>query len=295
MIDTRLKVFRSVAQNLSFTKAAQELYISQPAISKHIQELESRYETRLFDRRGNHISLTKSGRILLSHCEKIINAYHRLDFDMHALLHHTTGVLRIGASTTISQYELPEILAQFVKEYPQVELSVLSDNSREIERALLRGSIDLAMVEGIARLPQLHYSFMMSDELVAVVGKTFTTQSDTLTLKDLLSTPLVLRERGSGTLDVIESELKKHQLSLSAMNIKMYLGSTESIKRFVAHSQCMGIISIRAARHEILRGELRVIDIEDLEIKRDFVFIEKQGEKGGLPTLFKQFAEAIIP
>ncbi|WP_373782906.1 LysR family transcriptional regulator, partial [Bacteroides heparinolyticus] len=110
MSDFRLKVFRSVAKNLSFTKASQELFISQPAITKHVQELETTYQTRLFDRRqGNRICLTESGKILLEHCERILEDYKRLEYEMHLLHNEYTGELKLGASTTIAQYVLPPL------------------------------------------------------------------------------------------------------------------------------------------------------------------------------------------
>ena len=149
MIDTRLKVFRSVATLLSFTKAANELFISQPAISKHIQELEKEYGVQLFDRIGNRIQLTRAGQLMLDHACKIIDAYQNLDFDMKKLTEKSGGELRIGASTTISQYVLPELIAEFRKLYPDIRLTLLSGNSHEIEDALAAGRIDLGMVEGI--------------------------------------------------------------------------------------------------------------------------------------------------
>ena len=101
MSDFRLRVFSSVAKNLSFTKASQELFISQPAITKHIQELETMYQTRLFERMGNKILLTDAGRLLLEHCEKILEDYGRLEYEMNLLRNEHTGELRLGASTTI--------------------------------------------------------------------------------------------------------------------------------------------------------------------------------------------------
>lgn len=102
MSDFRLRVFSCVAKNLSFTKASQELFISQPAITKHIQELETMYQTRLFERMGNKISLTDAGRLLLEHCEKILEEYGRLEYEMNLLRNEHIGKLRLGASTTIA-------------------------------------------------------------------------------------------------------------------------------------------------------------------------------------------------
>lgn len=290
MMDIRLKVFRSVAQNLSFTKASQELYISQPAVSKHIQELEAEYHVRLFDRLGNRISLTHAGQLLLDHCQRIFNDYQSLDFDMNALRKKFTGDIRIGASTTISQYVMPEILADFFKQYPQTSVSVLSGNSRDVEVALQNGKIDIGMVEGVIRQPQLKYTPFMDDELVAIVkadGKW--AGKEEIDIKQLQSIPLVLREHGSGTLDVVENALRGCGLSLSDMNIMMYLGSTESIKGFISHSDCMSIVSVRSVSKALVDGDFKVIDINGIRMQRTFCFVEKRGESAGLQTLLKRF------
>ncbi|HRN16434.1 MAG TPA: LysR substrate-binding domain-containing protein [Xylanibacter oryzae] len=290
MVDIRLKVFRSVAQNLSFTKASQELYISQPAISKHIQELEAEYHVRLFDRLGNRISLTHAGQLLLDHCQRIFSDYQHLDFEMNALRKKYSGEIRIGASTTISQYVMPEILADFVQQYPQTSISVLSGNSRDIEAALQGGKIDIGMVEGIIRQPQLKYSAFMKDELVAIVSaENVLVDKDEITISELQNTPLVLREHGSGTLDVVENALQNKGLSLSDMKIVMYLGSTESIKGFIAHSNSMGIVSVRSVSKALLNGEFKVIEIKGLKMEREFCFVEKRGESSGMQTVFKKF------
>lgn len=155
MSDFRLKVFQSVAKNLSFTKASQDLFISQPAITKHIQELESTYQTRLFDRQGSKICLTESGKLLLEHCERILEDYKRLEYEMHLLHNEYKGGLKLGASSTISQYVLPPLLASFIKKFPHISLSLTNGNTREIETALQEHNIDLGLVEGVFRLPNL--------------------------------------------------------------------------------------------------------------------------------------------
>lgn len=241
MSDFRLRVFSSVAKNLSFTKASQELFISQPAITKHIQELETMYQTRLFERMGNKILLTDAGRLLLEHCEKILEDYGRLEYEMNLLRNEHTGELRLGASTTIAQYVLPPLLARFIEKFPQVSLSLFSGNSSEVE-------------------------------------------------KELKEVPLVLRERGSGTLDVLITALHKHNIKLSDLTIRMHLGSTESIKLFLENSECMGILSIRSINKELYSGKFKVLDIKDLVMFREFDFVQLQGQDTGLPALFMQFA-----
>ena len=159
-MDFRLKVFHSVATNLSFTKASKELFISQPAISKHIHELEVQYKTPLFDRVGSHIGLTHAGELLLSHTKQLLAAYRQMD--------NFAGELRLGASTTISQYVLPPVLASFIKKFPEIKVSLLNGNSRDIEQALREGKITLGLIEGTAHQSTLHYTPFMRDELVVV-------------------------------------------------------------------------------------------------------------------------------
>ena len=296
MSDFRLRVFQSVAKNLSFTKASQELFISQPAITKHIKELELTYEARLFDRCGGHISLTDAGLLLLQHTERILDDYKRLEYEMHLLHNEYRGELRLGASTTIAQYVLPPYLGKFIAKCPEVTLSLLNGNSREVETALQEHRIDLGLVEGIFRLPNLRYETFLSDELVAVVhthSHLSSTLPDEISVEDLLHIPLVLRERGSGTLDVIERALQGKGIRLSALQVLMYLGSTESIKLFLEHAECMGIVSIRSIARELSFGLFRVIEIQNMPMLRDLCFVRLQGQEGGVAEVFARFARCI--
>ena len=268
MSDFRLKVFYSVAKNLSFTKASQELFVSQPAITKHIRELESLYGVRLFDRQGNKISLTGAGELLLEHCERILAEYRKLEYDMHLLQQEYAGQLRLGASTTIAQYVLPPVLARFTEKFPKMDLTLMDSNSRNIERALQEHTIDLGMVEGVFRLPDLKYEPFLCDELVPVVSaESSLAVHDELSMEEFCRVPLVLRERGSGTLDAIEMALAEHNLKLSAMNVRLHLGSTESIKSFLKYSNAMGIVSIQAIEEELKEGIFKVVDVEGLQVK----------------------------
>ena len=291
MGDFRLKVFQSVAKNLSFTKASQELFISQPAITKHVQELETAYQTRLFDRQGSKISLTESGKLLLEHCERILEDYKRLEYEMHLLHNEYTGELKLGASTTIAQYVLPAMLGGFIGKFPEVSLSLMNGNSREIEVALQEHRIDLGLVEGVFRLPNLKYTTFLEDELVAVIRTNSKLPvGEEITQEELLDLPLVLRERGSGTLDVFERALQQHNIKLSSLKVLMYLGSTESIKLFLEHTDCLGIVSVRSIGRELYSGQLRVVEIKSMPMQREFSFAQPQGQESGLAQVFMQFA-----
>ena len=287
MIDIRLKVFITVAQHLSFSKASHILYISQPAVSKHIAELEKEYDVRLFDRMGNKIQLTYEGKKLLHHAYHINKAYEQLNFEMNLLQKKTAGTVRIGASTTIAQYVLPEILATFLVCYPQIHVNMISSNSHEIETMLKEGVVDLGLVEGIGRQPEMKYTKFMKDELVTIVSsKNKLAEKDEITIDELKSQPLVMREFGSGSLDVIEKHLKKRGVSLSELNIIVNFGTTEGIKSFVEKYDAMGILSIRAVNKEILRGQIKVIDIKNLTMNRFFSIVQRHGMSSGVQSLF---------
>ena len=290
MIDIRLRVFLSAAMNLSFTKASQELFISQPAISKHIQELEREYNCRLFDRLGNHIQLTHAGLLLLEHTKKIQQDYQQMDYDMNSLQEKVAGELRVGASTTISQYVLPGIIADFHKRFPDIRITILSGNSREVETALREGRIDLGMVEGFVRQPELKYHPFMDDELVPIVRTSSRlAKYDTITLEQLRAVPLVLREFGSGSLDVLQKALETQHIALTDLNIEMNLGTTEGIKHYVERTDAMGIVSIQAVRDQIYADIFKIVDIEHLKFERKFCFVEKQGASPKLQSKFKHF------
>lgn len=290
MSDFRLKVFYSVAKNLSFTKASQELFVSQPAVTKHIHELESMYNVRLFNRINNKISLTDAGRVMMEHCERILTEYRKLEYDMHALNNEYAGELRLGASTTISQYILPPILAKFTEKYPHIKVSLMDANSRTIENAIQENSIDLGLVEGVFHAPNLKYEAFQCDELVPIVRTELLSEDkEELSIEEFRSMPLVLRERGSGTLDAIETTLAETGLKLSSLNIRMHLGSTESIKSFLMYSDCMGIVSIASVIRELKDNIFRIIEVEGLQFSRNFCFVTAQGQEIETAQLFMRF------
>lgn len=168
MRDFRLKVFQAVAAHLSFTKAAAELFITQPAVTRHIRELEEELGVSLFERKANRVQLTQAGEILLAHAGRVADIYKQIDFDINQLRQRFAGALQLGASTTIGQYVLPPVLAGFYKTYPDVKLSLLNGNTQQIETALLDKKIELGFVEGKTRNTQLRYTTFLEDEMVIV-------------------------------------------------------------------------------------------------------------------------------
>lgn len=291
MDDFRLKVFIAAARTLSFTRAAEQLYISQPAVSKHVGELESRYKVQLFTRRGSRLELTDAGRTMLEAAGRLLDDYRRLEYEMSLCADQTGGELRLGASTTIAQYLLPPILARFAARFPQVRVSLLSGNSGQVEQALGDHAIDLGLVESVSRRQGLHYTLFRADELVLVArpGGLYA-RTESVTPEALCRIPLVLRESGSGTLEVISAALAERGIRLSQLNVVLRLGSTEGIKRFVRHSDAMAIVSAFSVVDELRSGTLRIVDLDGLPLLRDFVFVHAEAHPARLVRQFLDFA-----
>ena len=291
MDDFRLRVFIAAAKSLSFTRCAEQLYISQPAVSKHIGELESRYKAQLFERHGSRLVLTDAGRTLLAYAERITDEYRKLQYEMSLKTDREGGRLRLGASSTIAQYLLPPILARFTTRFPGVRVSMMSGNSDQVEQALCGHGIDLGMVESLSRRQGLHYTLFTPDELVLVArtGGPYA-RTDAVTPDRLRQIPLVLREGGSGTLEVIKTALGKAGIRIPELNVVMRLGSTEGIKAFVRNSDAMAIVSVASIVDELRSGELRIIDIEGCTIRREFSFCWPEGRSDALAARFVEFA-----
>ena len=290
LTDFRLKVFKTVADRLSFTKAAAELLMSQPAVTKQINELERLLGKPLFLRHGNRISLTDDGVRLLEYANRILALYGELRDAFVEEQGAFSGEIRLGASTTLSQYVLPGLLAKFRKLYPDVRVTLFNGNTEQIERQIADGKLDFGMIEGTASNPALHYELFMDDELVLVTSASNTSFTrEEITAADLPALPLVIRENGSGTLDVLSRELSRHGLSLRQLHIEMQLGSTESIKHYLFYSDTFAFVSVQAVLDELAANRLRVVEVGDMELVRRFSFVTAHGQRSRLTDLFKQF------
>jgi len=285
----RLKVFIKVAEHLSFTQAAHELYVSQPAITKHINKLEQQIKQPLFKRRGNSISLTPAGELLLDYACQIEDLYQELNNDLNLLQDRTSGPLRIGASTTIAQYILPPILATLKDRHPHIEFSLISANSKRIRQLLITDQADIGLTEGNTAPPELQQETFIKDEIVLVTNaQNRHIQQAQIDKERLTQIPLIIRESGSGTLDVIEQALKKASIKRSDLNIEMRLGSTESIKNYLHHSNASALLSIHTITEELNNNQLRVVEIKSLPIYRKLKFISLHGQHARRVQIFKK-------
>lgn len=289
-MDYRDIVFIAVAENLSFSKAADDLNISQPAVTKHIKELENRFHSSLFERKGNKIYLTHKGKIVYNTYKQIEQQYRQLEFEIGQLNHNVSGHFIIGASSTISQYLIPKAMASFHKRYPKVNIQLINGNSFDMEQGLLDSKIDLAMVENQASQAGIAYKNFHDDELIVVTGKkSVYSRRKNIVKTDLLQIPIVLREKGSGTLEVIKSAFVKHHLNFESLNVPIHLGSTESIKNFLLDFDGLAIVSKQAVVNELYSKTLVEIKVSGFSIPRKFRLAYKIGHKSRQVELFENF------
>lgn len=290
VFDFRLKVFYTVAQKLSFTKAATELFITQPAVTKHIHELEQQLGVRLFKRNGNSIAITAAGEVLTRYAEKIFATYAALEAELAQFNHVTGGVVRIGASTTLAQTILPKLLALFKKAYPAVSFTFGQGNTNFITQQVIAEKMDVAIVEGTSHYSQISYAPFAKDEIVLVAkANSKLAKRGEITPKQLLDIPLVLREEGSGTLDVIFKALHNANINPKELTVEAQLESSISIKQYLLYSEAAAFLSIQSVTKELKYNELTILDIKGLEIIRTFQFIQLHGQQSNMIDLFKRF------
>ncbi len=291
-MDYRDEVFIAVAENLNFSKAAEELFISQPAVTKHIKELESKLEIALFERKGNKVYLTKSGKLVYRSLKQIKQRYRDLEYELGRLNEAFNGSLRIGASSTISQYLIPSVIASFHRHYPKIKLDLFNGNSFEMEQKLLDNEIDLALVENEKSNSNIKYMDFLDDEIVVITGtQSVYAKRKNIKLSDIQEIPLVLREKGSGSLQVIQKALAKQNIDLEKLNILIHLGSTEAIKNFLCGFDGIALISEKSIEKEIQLKSLCKLNVSEFNIHRKLRMALRQGPELKIPNLFIDFLD----
>ena len=302
MENFRLKVFRTVAEVMSFRKAAEVLHLSQPAVSQQIRALEEEARVRLFDRagsdgHGSQIALTEAGRVLLVYANRAAATMAEAERALAALNHEVTGELRLGASTTVAQYLLPRILGAFLKQYPHVRMSVVSGNTEEIAEAVAEERVTLGIIEGPAMRRDVKTEPMAPDELVLIVSPAhaWAQRKGGISAAELGTVPLLLRERGSGSRRVVERALKQAGLPLKSLKVAMELDSTEAIISGVEAELGVGFVSRWAVGKVLRLGSVKVVKVVGLRIVREFSFVHVAGaEASGAAAAFQRFALAAV-
>jgi len=291
MENFRLKVFRTVAEESSFRRAAERLHLSQPAVSQQIHALEEELGATLFDRGKGRIRLTEAGAVLLRYARKGARLAEEARAALDSLRGESTGALRIGASMTVTQYILPRMLGAFLEQHPRIEPAVTSGNTEQIVAALAHRKIDLGLIEGPVSSRHVFRQRFFQDRLVLIVGRRHPWPAKpAIPIRALREVPLLMRERGSGSRRVVELALRRVGLRVGDLRIAMNLDSIVAIISAVEAGLGAGFVSEWAIQKELKLGTLRVVPVEGLEIHRDMHLIRPFGPVPGGPAgAFERF------
>lgn len=276
MADRRLQVFHTVARLLSFTKAAESLHMTQPAVTFQIRQLEEYFNTRLFDRTHNRISLTEAGQRVFEYAEKIIVLYGEMDNRVRELTGDVGGILMIGASTTIAEYVLPNLLGEFRDRCPGVQIRLKVSNSMGVVHMIEDNSVDVGIVESPVTNKNLIVEVCWQDKLVFICPPQHPmAQKSVITVAELTDLSFVCREEGSGTREVISEYLQNNNEKLDQLNISMELGSPEAIKGAVEANLGVSIVSQATVHKEVRLGTLVALPLEPA-LERPFSIVHQR-------------------
>ena len=276
MADRRLQVFHTVARLLSFTKAAETLHMTQPAVTFQVRQLEEYFNTRLFDRTHNRISLTDAGQRVYQYADRIFELYTEMENAVREMTGEISGSLTIGASTTIAEYMLPALLGDFRAQYPDVSIHLKVSNTEGIVSMVENNTIDLGVVEAPVSNRNLVVDRCRMDQLVAIVPPRHPAATKkVIKLSELLEYPFICREEGSGTREVINEFMGRSDSCTVGLNVAMELGSPEAVKGAVEAGMGISVVS-RATILKELRLETLVAIELDPPLERPFSFVHQK-------------------
>jgi len=279
-IDFRhLETFCRVAELKSFSKAADDLFLTQPTISGHILSLEQSLSLRLFDRTAREVRLTKAGEVFLGYALKILTIRKDLINALSEFSQGIRGVLSMGASTIPGEYLLPKLIGDFKKEHPHFAISLKIADTKEIVQYVLQDNVEFGMIGAKLKHPSLHYEKYEEDEII-IVGLPGhpPNRKKKMEFEELLKEPWIIREEGSGTQMAVEKALRKKGMSLKQFNVVIEMGSTSSMKEGVKAGLGLAFISQKAAEGELKQGLLTQIDVEGLEpVSRQIYIVSHLG------------------
>jgi DNA-binding transcriptional LysR family regulator len=293
MADRRLQVFHAVAKHLSFTKAAERLFMTQPAVTFQIRQLEDHFGTRLFDRARGGIALTAAGAVVLDYAERILALSTELDTRVKEIGGQVAGSLFIGASTTIAEFLLPPILGEFKARFPSLVPRLFVANSEVVQSRIEERVLDVGFIEGDSHMPTLVSETCCEDELKVICAPSHPLAGEkSLTASMLKQHAYITREAGSGTRQVTDHYFDKAGIPSEALNVVMELGSPEALKGLVATGLGFAIISKVAVVKEIRLAQLVEISLSPRLVRYLSVVYPKERFHSKTVTSFVTFAKA---
>jgi DNA-binding transcriptional LysR family regulator len=293
MADRRLQVFHAVAKQLSFTKAAEILFMTQPAVTFQIKQLEEHFNTRLFDRGHGRIALTPAGDLVLVYAERILSLSSEMDVRLAEMTGEIGGSLLVGASTTIAEFMLPSILGEFKSAHPNVRPRLVVANSETIETRVAEHTLDIGFIESPSHQPNLETETCCDDELQVICSpKSPLAKFKEVTPQQLTEHPYISREPGSGTREFTDTYLRKAGISIEQMKLVMELGSPIALNGVVETGLGFAIASCGSVRKSQRLGDLIAIPLKPRLIRTLSMVYPKEKFRSRLVTTFVDFASA---
>lgn len=292
MLDFRMETFLTVCQYMNFTKAAEVLNITQPAVSQHVRYLEKHYKVKLFRYEGKKPKLTQAGEMLRSAAVTMAHDEISLEKRMQSMSEEFQEI-RFGATMTVGEVVMARILKRYLAEYPDVQLHMEVGNTQELLSKMDHGTIDFALVEGFFKKSEYDFLHYSSENYIGVCSPDYKFQKKVRRLEDLFGERLLLREPGSGTREVLERYLDSQNFSIADFAKTSEIGSLHTIKELTKEGLGITFLYEVAVREELEKGELLEIKIKDFKLSHDFTFIWRRGSiyADTYRALFRRFAD----
>ncbi|WP_457621769.1 LysR substrate-binding domain-containing protein [Persephonella sp.] len=284
----KLKIFKTVADTGSFSKAAQLLFLSQPTVTLQIKKIENYLGITLFKRDKKGVSLTEEGKTLYFYASKIIEDYLLMEEDLSQMKVNFKKNLVLGASTTVGEFFLPEVISDYLKKLPDVKIHLFIGNSKEIEEGILSRSFYIGVIEDEVSSNKLEVVGFFEDEII-LVGANIDKIPDSVNIDDLEDFRFIFREKGSGTRNVVEKVLKKSGIEIKPF---MEVGSSKAISKIVSGSDCVAFVSRLVVEDDLRYGKVKEIKIKGVKINRSFSFITQKNVR--LPKMEREFLQFLL-
>ncbi|MGC9121221.1 MAG: LysR substrate-binding domain-containing protein [Sulfurihydrogenibium sp.] len=265
----KLKIFKTVADLKSFSKAADILFLSQPTITLQIKKIENYLGITLFKRRKNQLELTEEGRVLYEYASKILDDYNQMENAISSRFSVSKNFLTIGASSTIGEYFLPEILSKFYKDNPDLKLNLFIGNSKEVAEGVLSKVFNIGLVEDDIQSNKFDIKPFYEDEII-LISSVKNDIPDELSVEDLDKYKFIARETGSGTRNVVEKYIK------TKLNTVMEVSSSKSIVNIVENTDLLAFVSKLISLDSLNKGLIKHIKIKNVQIIRNFSIITQK-------------------
>lgn len=289
----QLETFIEVANLKSFSKAANKLYITQPTVTNHIQNLEKELGTLLINRSSKNISLTDAGNLFYKYAINIINSCEMAKFDLAAFKGRIQGHLHIYSSSVPRKYILPNLLNNFLQNYPDVTFTLADKDSKDVVESILEGDADFGIIGAKYPSKNLDYIELIIDDLVVITPNSSIFPKPNysyLTLEEIIKERVLLREEGSGTRDFLIKELAENKINIDDLKVTAYIEDTEVIKKLVSLGVGISFMSQRGVNDDIKLEKYKVYYIEGINLSRKFYFVyHNKRQLSPLSETFKSF------